>query len=223
MKPCSVVLETFPAGYYVPGYFDALASSAGLIREVWYSSYENTVFNNLLRERPHCWRPLAELRRRIDVMESKAEKGNHVVEADVNSTINTLSALPNRNNNKRRLGRDNTLYYTVEKLNNRVISDSTLLNATDYSLAKEHNHDSLHRSDIHSRYRILRTTTPPPFNPEEEAKKEADPYYWCLEDNLCRSCARGADGVVVNIKYLKSVIEGALKKRNKCLRQHPFL
>ena len=61
MRPCSVVLEVFPYGYYLPGYFGGLAAAAGLVYRAWHAGSAATVTTALVRDKPHCLRAFAEV------------------------------------------------------------------------------------------------------------------------------------------------------------------
>ena len=61
MRPCSVVFEAFPYGYYLPGYFGGLAAAAGLVYRAWHAGPAATVTTALLRNKPHCRRAFAEV------------------------------------------------------------------------------------------------------------------------------------------------------------------
>jgi hypothetical protein len=46
MKPCSIVIEVFPFGYYFPNYFGYLARRSGLLHYEWPASKEETEFHD---------------------------------------------------------------------------------------------------------------------------------------------------------------------------------
>ena len=52
----------------------------------------------------------------------------------------------------------------------------------------------------------------------EDSKTDA-----CNADFDCRSCARGADGVYVDINLLINIINTALIERDQCLKEHVFM
>ena len=54
MKPCSIVLEVSPWGYYVPHYFQKLARRSGLLHYPWQVDFKDTGLKNLYRNRPEC-------------------------------------------------------------------------------------------------------------------------------------------------------------------------
>ena len=54
MKPCSIVLEVSPWGYYVPHYFQKLAKRTGLLHYPWQVDFKNTGSKKLYRNRPEC-------------------------------------------------------------------------------------------------------------------------------------------------------------------------
>lgn len=131
LKPCSILVEVFPYGYYLPYYFGPLAEKVGVLHNEWEASEDETSRKELLFERPHCARKFKGIRKKY-------------------------------NNQFKRTNNTET-----EKI---------------------------------STYSDL-----------------------CLEDDLCRSCARGADGLVVNMEKLMSNMRGLLVKREKCIVQHDFL
>jgi hypothetical protein len=54
MKPCSVIIEVFPHGFYIPYYFKSLAEKVGLLHYSWQESFENTIRIQSYQEREHC-------------------------------------------------------------------------------------------------------------------------------------------------------------------------
>jgi hypothetical protein len=129
LRPCSIVLEVFPYGYYIPNYFGTLAEKSGSIYFSWESSLKNTKQKLLLLERPHC-------QKIFDTLEKKV--------LDQNRDRNTTT--------------------------------------------------------VRIRYSDL-----------------------CFEDDLCRSCSRGAEGVTVDIPYLQNILPHLLEKRIKCISEHDFI
>ena len=45
----------------------------------------------------------------------------------------------------------------------------------------------------------------------------------CNADFDCRSCARGADGMIVDIHLLINIMNKALIQRDQCLKDHVFM
>ena len=114
MKPCSIIIELFPVGFYLPNYFDGLSTSVYLIKYPYQVSFHSTVRSKLLTKRPVCKQ-----------------------------------------------------YY--EKLYNNI-----------------YNNDM------------------------------------CIDNGECRSCTRGADGVIVNTTIIQSIIYEMMIKRKTCIKQHPL-
>jgi hypothetical protein len=44
----------------------------------------------------------------------------------------------------------------------------------------------------------------------------------CLQDKVCRGCARGADGISVNIDKLRAILTVALRDRQICIANNPL-
>ena len=45
----------------------------------------------------------------------------------------------------------------------------------------------------------------------------------CFSDNVCRACARGADGVHMDVMRLTRVVQLLLPRREQCIQEHLFL
>ena len=45
----------------------------------------------------------------------------------------------------------------------------------------------------------------------------------CFSDKACRACARGADGVYMDVKRLKLMLQSLLPQREQCIKEHLFL
>jgi Glycosyltransferase 61 len=131
LKPCSILVEVFPYGYYLPHYFGPLAEKVGIIHDEWEASEGETLRKKLLLERPHCAKKFKGIRLKYD------------------------NQFKRTNNTE------------IEKI-------------TTYS-------------------------------------------NFCLEDDLCRSCARGADGLIINLEKLKKNLHELLLKREKCIIGHDLL
>ena len=56
MKPCSVVVEISPWGYFVPHYFQKLAKRSGILHYPWQVGFKETGTKELYRNRPECAR-----------------------------------------------------------------------------------------------------------------------------------------------------------------------
>ena len=54
MKPCSIVLEISPWGYYVPHYYFKLSKRSGLLHYAWQVQRKDTGMNKLFINRPEC-------------------------------------------------------------------------------------------------------------------------------------------------------------------------
>ncbi len=65
MKPCSVIIEIFPNGFYIPNYFNSLAIKVGLLHYSWQESFENTIRKKLFQEREYCRSIIHDLRNGI--------------------------------------------------------------------------------------------------------------------------------------------------------------
>ena len=137
LKPCSIVFEVFPYGYYIPTYFGPLASKIGLIHYTLESTLYDTIITNLLLERPHCHKRMSRLQNTVK---------NQIKEIDKEAGVENIS----------------------------IISPLSYSNL-------------------------------------------------CFEDDLCRSCSRGADGVRVNISLLDKLLSKLLIDRAECILNHDFL
>jgi hypothetical protein len=54
MRPCSIVVEVFPHGFYIPDYFGSLAKQSGVLHYSWQESFENTLRHKGFKENPIC-------------------------------------------------------------------------------------------------------------------------------------------------------------------------
>ena len=131
MKPCSIVIEVFPYGFYIPDDFGSLALKVGLLHYSWQEASENTIRTHDFQERKYC---KDVLKRFFDPMKS-------------NKFVNQQS-----NNNQR---------------NDKQLSE-------------------------------------------------------CLQNGQCRSCAREADGVLIQQSTLYSVLVQAVQDRANCTEEHPY-
>lgn len=61
MRPCSIVMEVSPWGYYVPHYFQKLSRRVGLLHYSWQVQLKDTKTKELFRNRPECARKFHEI------------------------------------------------------------------------------------------------------------------------------------------------------------------
>lgn len=156
MKPCSVVIEIFPNGFYIPNYFRSLAMKAGLLHYSWQESVENTIRTKSFQERSYC----------KDIITD--------------------------------------LYHKRFQLQ---------LNHSDPSNTNQNYHE-----------RIQLQTPSKTTTVENPMDKDHDEQllFACFQNGKCRSCAREADGVLVNHAILRSILQQAIQDRINCIAEHPY-
>lgn len=54
MKPCSIVIEVYPRGFYIPYYFGGLAKQSGLLHYSWNANSSHTIRKQSFIDRPFC-------------------------------------------------------------------------------------------------------------------------------------------------------------------------
>ena len=197
LKPCSILLEITPFGFDVD-FFDVFAAESEVLHYGWQEDFVHTVHSQSFRLRPQCAAILQDMRDTATVvMETKNT---------TTATINTRRGL----SAEKRKEEEEQGWELLEGTNNEALTGRSR-NHRRQLLAKKKSNKYLAPGD-NSNSRPMRLF--PEYNAVYSER--------CLQDPLCRSCTREADGVMVSLDKLLHVLEIAIADRKQCIQRHPF-
>jgi hypothetical protein len=220
------VIELFPFGFFIPTYFGDLARKSGLLHYSWQENFNNTYHKKNFNKRVECRKILTTYFKNIlnryvynnnnkksnnnnknnknNYLKFNNEKIENINDILFNSNSNDNNNNYNNNNNNNNLNNNNIDENEEEDEDN----DYILKNSTDifkYSKSSVF----IENNNIFEPF-LLET-----MDTNDLLKK-------CFFNGVCRSCARGADGVEINIEKLKIILEQSLIDRRQCILDNPL-
>ena len=217
LRPCAVVFEIFPWGFE-KDYFGELAVSAGVQKHRWVESREHTVSAAWDAGHPEC----AKIKEGVwgEARSTRAELRLVDYETQLAQVVRARARAFELDRNgsaggRQSAGAGGAGAQTARRLNHHLRSTDTMNSSS----------SSPHMASPHDDSMGLRMH---PLSSEAQLHS-LDSYshddiftLLCSAIPACRSCTRGADGVLVDSLKLRNLLERVVEERSHCIQNHPF-